>query len=54
VSIKNDIRRYFSSWRGVYGEADRGAFLAYTEQNWSDIRPQSLRERLAAGRVSGS
>src|SRR5215468_1977955 len=39
-----------SGWRTVYGEADRAACLEYIEQNWADIRPKSLRERLAAGR----
>jgi uncharacterized protein YbdZ (MbtH family) len=34
-------------WRVVYGEADRAACLEYIEQNWADIRPKSLRERLA-------
>jgi uncharacterized protein YbdZ (MbtH family) len=34
-------------WRVVYGEADRAACLGYIEQNWPDIRPRSLRERLA-------
>jgi len=34
----------------VYGEADRAACLDYIEQNWTDIRPRSLRERL---RVEG-
>jgi uncharacterized protein YbdZ (MbtH family) len=37
-------------WRVVYGEADRAACLDYIEQNWTDIRPKSLRERLAASR----
>jgi uncharacterized protein YbdZ (MbtH family) len=32
-----------AGWRVVYGEANR---------TWSDIRPKSLRERLAAGRAS--
>jgi len=31
----------------VFGEADRAACLEYIEQNWPDIRPKSLRERLA-------
>ncbi|GKU52261.1 hypothetical protein NJB14195_35050 [Mycobacterium montefiorense] len=35
-----------AGWRVVYGEADRAACLDYIEQNWSDIRPRSLRERL--------
>jgi uncharacterized protein YbdZ (MbtH family) len=36
-----------AGWRVVYGEAERAACLDYIEQNWSDIRPKSLRERLA-------
>jgi uncharacterized protein YbdZ (MbtH family) len=40
-----------AGWRMVYGEADRAACLDYIEQNWTDIRPKSLRERLAAGRA---
>ena len=39
-----------AGWRVVYGEADRAACLDYIEQNWTDIRPRSLRERL---RVEG-
>jgi uncharacterized protein YbdZ (MbtH family) len=35
--------------RVVCGEADRATRLDYIEQNWTDIRPKSLRERLAAG-----
>jgi len=41
-----------AGWRVVYGEADRGACLDYIEQNWTDIRPKSLRETLAAGQAS--
>jgi uncharacterized protein YbdZ (MbtH family) len=36
----------------VYGEADRAACLDYIEQNWPDIRPRSLREKLAKSRAS--
>ncbi|MEB4210370.1 MbtH family protein [Mycobacterium sp. 94-17] len=36
-------------WRVVHGETGRTACLDYIEQNWTDIRPKSLRERLAAG-----
>jgi uncharacterized protein YbdZ (MbtH family) len=36
--------------RLVYGEAGRAACLEYIEQNWADIRPKSLRQRLAEGR----
>jgi glycopeptidolipid biosynthesis protein len=38
-----------AGWRVVYGEADRAACLDYIEQNWPDIRPKSLRDRLAQG-----
>lgn len=41
-----------AGWRVVYGEADRAACLDYIEQNWPDIRPKSLRDRLAAGKGS--
>jgi uncharacterized protein YbdZ (MbtH family) len=36
-----------AGWRVAYGEGDRAACLDYIEQNWTDIRPKSLRERLA-------
>lgn len=39
-----------AGWRVVYGEADRAACLEYIEQNWTDIRPKSLRQRLEEGR----
>jgi uncharacterized protein YbdZ (MbtH family) len=39
-----------AGWRVVYGETDRAACLDYIEQNWPDIRPKSLRDRLAGGR----
>jgi uncharacterized protein YbdZ (MbtH family) len=41
-----------AGWRVVYGEAERAACLDYIEQNWPDIRPKSLRDRLAAGEAS--
>jgi uncharacterized protein YbdZ (MbtH family) len=41
-----------AGWRVVYGEADRAACLDYIEQNWPDIRPKSLRDRLAANQPS--
>jgi uncharacterized protein YbdZ (MbtH family) len=40
-----------AGWRVVFGEADRAACLDYIEQNWADIRPKSLRKRLAEGRA---
>jgi uncharacterized protein YbdZ (MbtH family) len=36
-----------AGWRVVYGEGDRASCLEYIEQNWTDIRPKSLRDRLA-------
>lgn len=41
-----------AGWRVVHGAADRVECLSYIEQNWADIRPRSLRERLAAGGAS--
>src|ERR1700757_283176 len=38
-----------AGWRVVHGEADRAACLDYIAQNWPDIRPKSLRQRLAKG-----
>ena len=37
-----------AGWRRVYGEADRAACLEYIDEHWTDIRPRSLRDRLAA------
>jgi uncharacterized protein YbdZ (MbtH family) len=39
-----------AGWRLVYGEADHAVCLDHVEQNWTDIRPVSLRENSAAGR----
>jgi len=38
-----------AGWKVVYGEADRAACLEFIEKNWTDIRPKSLRDRLAQG-----
>lgn len=38
-----------AGWWAVYGEADRAACVSYIEQNWTDIRPRSLRHRMAEG-----
>ncbi|OBG27770.1 MbtH family protein [Mycobacterium sp. 852002-51057_SCH5723018] len=37
-----------AGWRAAYGQASREACLAYVEQNWTDMRPRSLREAMAA------
>ncbi|BBX58454.1 MbtH-like protein [Mycobacterium shottsii] len=36
-----------AGWRVVHGEGTRAECLDYIEQNWPDIRPKSLRDRLA-------
>ncbi|MET0475921.1 MAG: MbtH family protein [Mycobacterium sp.] len=36
-----------AGWRVVHGKADRGACLDFIERGWTDIRPKSLRARLA-------
>ena len=41
-----------AGWQVVYGEADRAACVDYIEQNWPDIRPKTLRERLVVGGAS--
>ncbi len=36
-----------AGWRVVFGEDTRAKCLEYVEQNWSDLRPRSLREAMA-------
>ena len=36
-----------AGWRAVYGEAGRAECLDHVEQNWTDMRPKSLREVMA-------
>jgi MbtH protein len=40
-----------AGWQVAFGIAERAACLDYFDQNWPDIRPRSLCERLAADRV---
>ena len=42
-----------AGWRVVYDDADRAACLDCVEQNWTDIRPKGLRERVAQVRAVG-
>ncbi len=37
-----------AGWRVVFGEASRAECLEYVERNWTDMRPKSLREAMAA------
>ena len=41
-----------AGWRVVYGEADRAACPDDIEQNWTDMRPKTPRDRLARGRAA--
>ncbi|MFE0605847.1 MbtH family protein [Streptomyces sp. NPDC058892] len=38
-----------AGWRVAFGEAGKAECLEYVEQNWTDLRPKSLREAMAAG-----
>jgi uncharacterized protein YbdZ (MbtH family) len=44
------LSRCASRLAAGYREADRSVCLDYIEQNWTDIRPASLREKSAARR----
>ncbi|MEZ0053513.1 uncharacterized protein YbdZ (MbtH family) [Mycobacterium sp. MAA66] len=33
-------------WTVVFGESTRADCLAYVEENWTDIRPKTLRDAL--------
>jgi MbtH protein len=35
-----------AGWNTVFGEDSREACLAYIEENWTDLRPRSLREEM--------
>lgn len=40
-----------AGWRIVFGEPDGAArddALSFVEENWTDLRPRSLRERMTA------
>jgi uncharacterized protein YbdZ (MbtH family) len=36
-----------AGWRVVFGESTRADCLAYVEEEWTDMRPRSLREAMA-------
>jgi MbtH protein len=36
-------------WRAVFGPAGRQECLDYVDANWTDLRPKSLRDSMAAG-----
>jgi len=37
-----------AGWRAVFGVDTRAHCLEYVEKNWTDMRPKSLREAMAA------
>lgn len=37
-----------AGWRVALGESTRAECLAFVEQNWTDLRPRSLRESMSA------
>ena len=37
-----------AGWRTVFGADAKASCLEYVEQNWTDLRPLSLREAMAA------
>jgi MbtH protein len=37
-----------AGWRVVFGERTRADCLAYVEENWTDMRPRTLREAMAS------
>ncbi|MEU8244548.1 MbtH family protein [Actinoplanes missouriensis] len=40
-------------WTVVFGPDQRAACLAYVEENWTDMRPQSLIDAMAADATAG-
>jgi MbtH protein len=36
-----------AGWRSVFGQAGRQECLKYVEENWTDMRPRSLRVAMA-------
>ncbi|MFF4732258.1 MbtH family protein [Streptomyces mirabilis] len=37
-----------AGWRVTFGEAGRAECLSHVEKSWTDLRPKSLREAMAA------
>lgn len=38
-----------TGWRVVFGPASRSEALDYVDTHWTDLRPKSLRDAMAAG-----
>jgi uncharacterized protein YbdZ (MbtH family) len=41
-----------AGWRKVFGEASRAECLDYVNENWTDLRPQSLRDAMESDSAS--
>jgi MbtH protein len=41
-----------AGWTKVFGEDSRAACLEYVEQNWTDLRPQSLIDAMEADQAA--
>jgi uncharacterized protein YbdZ (MbtH family) len=37
-----------AGWRRVFGPADKSNCLGYVKENWTDLRPLSLRQEIEA------
>lgn len=37
-----------AGWQVVFGASSRAACLEYVDQNWTDMRPKSLRDAMTA------
>jgi MbtH protein len=40
-------------WTVIYGENDRRSCLAYIKASWTDMRPKSLADAMAADEAAG-
>ncbi|MDS0137727.1 MULTISPECIES: MbtH family protein [unclassified Amycolatopsis] len=40
-----------AGWQAKFGPATRAESLAYVEENWTDMRPRSLQEAMAADKA---
>ncbi|MDH6222570.1 MbtH family protein [Streptomyces pseudovenezuelae] len=38
-------------WKAVFGEDTRAACISYIEENWTDMRPKSLADRMDAAQA---
>jgi MbtH protein len=42
-----------AGWTVAHGEDDRQSCLAYIEESWTDMRPKSLADAMAADEANG-